>query len=180
MKIDDFKHEVIRELELKYLVKINDVFLVYPSLLTKSWNYLTSFGLENGFFDTYFTYAESIHDLAVHLGSLFECQRIDSGVISYDSSVTNKNWKLLYSECQKAHSFNELASYEKMCELSSLDNLENMSQYEYKKYLKEYQMDQKMGTPLILTILMGHILQNHAKFEGIFRKVAEDKELVRF
>lgn len=71
LKIDDFKHEVIRELQLKHLVKINDIFLVYPSLLTKSWNFLTSFGLENGFFDTYFMYTESIYDVVLHLGPLF-------------------------------------------------------------------------------------------------------------
>ena len=129
MKIDDFKQEVIRELEIKHLVKVNEVFLVYPSLLTKSWNYLTSFGLESGFFDTYFTYSESIYDLVIDLGPLFESHRIDSSVIAYDSSVTNKNWRIVYSESQKAHSFNELASYEKMCELSSIDNLENSLQF---------------------------------------------------
>lgn len=129
MKIDDFKQEVIRELEIKHLVKVNEVFLVYPSLLTKSWNYLTSFGLESGFFDTYFTYSESIYDLVIDLGPLFESHRIDSSVIAYDSSVTKKNWRIVYSESQKAHSFNELASYEKMCELSSIDNLENSLQF---------------------------------------------------
>jgi hypothetical protein len=111
------------------LIRINEVFFVYPSLLTKSWNYLTSFGLENGFFDTYFTYSESIYDLTVHLGPLFECHRIDSSVIAYDSSLSNKNWRMVYSESERAQSLNELASYEKMCELSSIDNLENSVEY---------------------------------------------------
>jgi hypothetical protein len=146
------------------LVRINEVFLVYPSLLTKSWNYLTSFGLEDKFFDTYFTYSETIYDLVIHLGPLFESHRIDSSVIAYNSSVSNKNWRIVFSESQKAHSFNELTSYEKMCELSSVDNLDNCSQYEYKKCLKEYKLDETTGIPLILTVLIEHIVSNHLRF----------------
>lgn len=52
-------------------------------MLTKSWNYLTSFGVENGFFDNYFHCLDTVYELVEFLGPLFNIEKVDGKILAY-------------------------------------------------------------------------------------------------
>lgn len=73
---------MIKKLGFKYLSKINNVILVYPTFLNKSWGYLSAFGFKDGFYNKYLTYSASISDLIILLGPLFDYKKLDKSLFS--------------------------------------------------------------------------------------------------
>ena len=88
---------------MNHLAKINKVIILYASFAARSWNYFTSFGVENSFYDSFLENAEGIHELRALLGSLFEVHKIDQKILKYDKANPSI-WKTMFSEHQQCKS----------------------------------------------------------------------------
>ena len=89
IEFNDFKNNVLKQIETKYIRQIKGIYVCHEGFLAKSINALpfSKIGLHNQLIESLIKYCDQLEDLVRCLGPLFECELVREEVQEYNSSV---------------------------------------------------------------------------------------------